>query len=58
MTQMVVLCMSGSKTVTQWQNIREIAQEIPHYPGKLCAKLQNNDMLTSSGPFQTAQNLI
>lgn len=43
--QMIILCKSGSKAISQWQNIRETAQEIPHYRVKLYNNLRNNDML-------------
>lgn len=43
--QMIIVCISVSKTVNHWQEIRQIAQGISQFHGIMCDYFRNKDML-------------
>lgn len=54
--QMIILCVTASKAASMWQNIREIAQEIPHYRVKLYNNVRYDDMLLFWSLLETTKN--
>lgn len=43
--QMSILAASGSSVISEWQEIKILAQELPHFYGKFYDKIQSKDML-------------